>query len=154
MTEVKDKLARRYGDFLGLLRPFSDLLEDFYMDDFFIRPFELDFPEFRYPLMDLKDDENQYTLETEIPGLEKENINIEVKKDRIVEIKGEKVEHTEEGEEGKYIHKERGKVSFYRQIVLPSEIDPENIDAKIENGILKVTMPKKAPEPVKKVEVN
>lgn len=155
MSESKNKLARRTGRYFGWLTPFERIFDDFFgdFDNFFLSPFEYKFPEIRFPLMDLKDEENQYVLKTEIPGLSKENINIEVRKDRFVEIKGEKEEHMVEEEEGSYIHKERGKTSFHRHIHLPSEVDAENIDAKLENGVLTVTFPKKKPEPSTKVEV-
>jgi len=153
MAESKDKLAKRSNRYFGILRPFYRLFDDFFMDDFFLEPFEMDFPEVRFPLMDLKEEENHYILETEIPGLTKDEISIELKDDRRVEIKGEKIEHEVEEEEGEYIHKERSKTSFYRSLYLPSEIDAEKVEAKSENGILTITFPKKETEPLKKIEV-
>lgn len=154
MAESKDKLAKRSGRYFGFLSPFRSFFDDF--DDFFLSPFDFEFelPDMRYPLMDLKEEEDKYVLETEIPGLKKEEINIEITKDRVIELKGEKTEEKEtEEEDGKYIHKERCETSFYRKLYLPSEIDPEKVDAKTENGILTITLPKKEPEPVKKIEV-
>ncbi|MHA1299062.1 MAG: Hsp20/alpha crystallin family protein [Candidatus Helarchaeota archaeon] len=155
MAETKDKLAKTSGGYYGWLSPFRGFFDDFF-DDFFLKPFEYDFefPDVRFPLMDLKDEKDKYVLETEIPGLNKDEINIEITKDRIVEIKGEKTEEKESKEDdGKYIHKERSTQSFYRRLHLPSEIDPEKVEAKAENGLLTIIFPKKEPEPVKKVEV-
>ncbi len=153
MAESKDKLAKRSGRYFGILRPFRSFFDDIFTDDFFLTPFEMEFPEFRFPLMDLKEEENHYILETEIPGLSKDEISIEVKNNKYVEIKGEKIEHEVEEEEGEYIHKERSKTSFYRSLYLPSEIDSEKVEAMSENGVLKITFPKKETEPPKKIEV-
>ncbi len=156
ISEPTDKLAKRTDRYFNWLSPFRSFFEDFWDDDFFIKPFEVEFPElpdFRLPLMDLKDEEDKYTLETEIPGLSKDNINIEISKDRLVEIKGEKTEDKTEEKKDNYIHKERRTTSFYRKFYLPTEIDPEKVEAKTEDGLLKITFPKKQPEPVKKVEV-
>ncbi|MHA1376982.1 MAG: Hsp20/alpha crystallin family protein [Candidatus Helarchaeota archaeon] len=154
MAESKDKLAKRSGSYFGWLSPFRSFFDDF--DEFFLSPFdfEIEFPEIRYPLMDLKDEEDKYVLETEVPGLNKDEINIEITKDQVVEIKGEKTEEKESKEEdGKYIHKERSTTSFYRKLYLPSKIDPEKVDAKTENGLLTITFPKREPEPAKKIEI-
>ena len=153
MAESNDKLAKKTGKYSGWLSPFRNFFDSFF-DDFYMKPFDFEFPEVRFPLMDLKDEKDKYILETEIPGLKKDEIDIEISKDRVVEIKGEKHEENEEKtEDGKYLHRERSSTSFYRRFYLPSEIDPEKVEAKTEDGLLKITFPKKDPEPAKKIDI-
>ena len=114
-------------------------------------------PETRMPLMDLKEDEKSFTLTLEMPGIDKGNIHVEVTKNRVFEIKGERKTETEEKNEKEgFLRKERSEMSFYRSFTLPSHVDSENIEAKYEDGILSVHIPKKQPEeePKTKVEIN
>ncbi|MEM2139804.1 MAG: Hsp20/alpha crystallin family protein [Nitrososphaera sp.] len=136
------------------------------MERAFARPwppsFELRFPtlpfpslpEVRAPLCDLVDRGDRYELSLEVPGIEKEKIDIKATKHSI-EVSGEQSEKKEE--KGKnYLYNERSYKSFYRKIPVPEEIVPSKIDAKVVNGILQVAMPKKTPTPSEestKVEV-
>lgn len=136
------------------------------MERAFARPwppsFELRFPTFpfpslpevRAPLCDLVDRGDRYELSLEVPGIEKEKIDIKAAK-HSVEVSGEQSEKKEE--KGKnYLYNERSYKSFYRKIPVPEEIVPSKIDAKVVNGILNVAMPKKTPttsEEGTKVEV-
>ena len=64
-------------------------------------------------------------------------------------------EHKEEKEEEKegYIYKERSHRSFSRSLRIPEHIKPEEIEAKMENGLLTLSIPKKEPQPPRKVEI-
>lgn len=98
----------------------------------------------RSPVTDLRDLGDKYQVEAELPGLDKDDVEIELRDDNIV-IDGEKTEkREEEGED--YLRRERGYKSFYRQLPLPSEVEPEDIAASLENGILTIDLPKKEPE--------
>lgn len=137
-------------------RPLRSMLDSFFddWDEWFSWP-SLAMPEVRTPLMDIKEDEKSYTVTMELPGMTKDDVHFEVSKNRI-EIKGEhKTETEEKNEKEGYLRKERSERSFYRSFALPSEIDADHIEAKLENGILNVHMPKIEPkeEPKTKVEV-
>lgn len=111
-------------------------------------------PEVRTPLCDLVDRGDRFELSLEVPGIEKEKIDIKATKHSI-EVSGEQSEKKEEASKN-YLYNERSYKSFYRKIPVPEEIVPYKIDAKVVNGILHVAMPKKIPTPSEgssKVEV-
>jgi HSP20 family protein len=135
------------------------------MERAFARPwppsFELRFPtaplmslpEVRAPLCDLMDKGDRYELNLEVPGIEKEKIDIKATKHSI-EVSGEHSEKKEEKSKD-YLYNERSYKSFYRKVPVPEEILPSQIEAKVDNGILNVSLPKKNPtaEEQTKVEV-
>ena len=86
-----------------------------------------------YELVDRGD---RFELQLEVPGIEKENVDVKATK-YSVEISGK---HSEKGEEKgkKYVYSERLYRSFYRNVPLPEEIIPSKVSAKVENGILKL----------------
>jgi HSP20 family protein len=92
---------------------------------------------------ELVDRGDGFELQLEVPGIEKENVNVKATK-YSVEITGK---HSEKGEEKgkKYVYSERLYRSFYRNVPLPEEIIPSNVSAKVENGILRLILPKKNP---------
>ncbi|MGD0056393.1 MAG: Hsp20/alpha crystallin family protein [Methanomassiliicoccales archaeon] len=94
----------------------------------------------RVPMVDVKDEDNHYLVEAEVPGMTKENVEIELGEDSL-EIKAKKEEEKEETAEG-YICKERGSLSFYRRLPLPEDANRDLIEAKMEDGILKISIPK------------
>lgn len=99
--------------------------------------------EIRMPLCDLVDRGDKYELQVEVPGIEKDKIDVKATTDAI-EITGRQSEGMEEKKKG-YVYKERSQRSFYRNIPVPDEIEPSKISAKMTNGILVVDIPKKAP---------
>jgi len=130
------------------LRKIERMFEQFFPK---IPEIEIRFPEgFREPLSDLKETEDEYILSIELPGVKKEEIAINATEDEI-EVKAESKKLVEEEKEG-VIRKERSYKGFYRRFQLPSKIVPEEIEAKYEDGILEIRMPKKVKER-KKVKV-
>ncbi|MBN2155583.1 MAG: Hsp20/alpha crystallin family protein [Candidatus Lokiarchaeota archaeon] len=113
-------------------------------DDFFYKPYRLiDMPTTRIPAMDISEDDNKYEITAEMPGLNKEDIDINLKKD-MVEIIAKHTEEKEE-EEKNYIRKERGKTVFYRKIPLPDNVNRNSIEATLKNGVMHLVLPKKEP---------
>ena len=97
----------------------------------------------RTPLYELADRGDKYEVLAELPGIEKDKIDINASKYN-VEISAKHSEKTEE--KGKrYVYNERLFRSFYRNIFLPQEIVPSGVSAKMDNGILKLDLPKKVP---------
>lgn len=93
-----------------------------------------------YPLMDVKEDRDKYTVTLEAPGIEKEDMNLTMKKNEII-VEGEKKEEKKkEGES--YLKVERCYGKFRRAIQLGEEVDQSKISAEFKNGILKITLPK------------
>lgn len=95
--------------------------------------------------IDVIDDEKGYTIEAELPGIAKEDINLEFDNDQLTIA----INHTEEKDESKpekhYVHKERRQVSMSRSIYL-HDINADGITAKLEDGVLTVEVPKKVAE--------
>lgn len=92
------------------------------------------------PAMELAATNGGYELSVELPGLAKDDIDIEFA-DGVLTISGEKREESEKKENG-YLMSERRYGSFRRQLTLPADADPETIEAKFEQGVLKLGMKK------------
>ncbi len=103
------------------------------------------------PAIDLYEDENEYVVEAELPGLKQDEIKVSVEDD-ILTISGEKKREKEIKEENLY-RSERFYGKFERQIVLPQNTDKDNIKASYKNGVLKVVIPKKEEAKPKKVDI-
>jgi HSP20 family protein len=109
----------------------------------------------RKALCDMVDKGDHYELSVEVPGIEKEKVDVKATKHSI-EITGEQKEKMEEKAKN-YVYNERSYRSFYRRVPIPEEIVPSKIEAKMNNGVLNIKMPKKTPTKVEdestKVEV-
>ena len=104
------------------------------------------------PAVDIKDEENKLLVITDLPGINKEDIEINLKED-MLEISAKSEKEKEKEEEG-YIRKEREYTHFYRAVHLPTSVKEEGSTAKIENGVLTITLPKmKLEEPTKKIQI-
>jgi HSP20 family protein len=137
ITSVFDNFMREME---RMARPWS-----FPMDWQFPSIFEA--RDMRMALYELADRGDKFELQVEVPGIEKEKIDLKATKYSI-EISGKHSEKTEEKtkEKGKrYLYTERLYRSFYRNVTLPEEIVPSKVAAKVENGVLKVDLPKKIP---------
>ena len=104
---------------------------------------EMEMPEVRTPVIDMMDRGDSIVITAEMPGIPKENIDIEVDENGL-EISGRSSGEKEENR-GDYYRKERFEASFYRYIPLPEEVKPEEVKATMKNGILEISLPKKAP---------
>ncbi|MFB6246115.1 MAG: Hsp20/alpha crystallin family protein [Candidatus Pacearchaeota archaeon] len=104
----------------------------------------VDMPQgYREAFSEFKENENEYVVEIEIPGINKEDIDLRTTENGI-EVKAEKKEESEsEGSEDKYKYT-RSYSGFYQTLDVPENADLDNIDASYENGILTVKLPKKA----------
>ena len=125
----------------GML-PFSrnDNMFDLF-DNFFHTAAPSTTPSFR---TDIRDQGDKFLLEAELPGFDKEDIQLDLK-DSILTIKAEHKENKDQKDEnGNYIRRERRYGSFTRTFDV-SGIDEEAISAAYNNGILALTLPKQAP---------
>lgn len=98
---------------------------------------------YRRALVDCDEDDKNFTIEVEIPGVDKEDIHLDVNENSVI-IRAEKKREKKEGskEKGDYRY-ERSYAGFYQEVSLPENADTENIDAVYKNGVLKLTIPKK-----------
>ena len=105
---------------------------------------------FRLPVTNVHETEKEFLLTMEMPGVDKKDVHVEVENDQII-ITGEKAEKTEtEGLLRREIRSEK----FRRSFVLDSAIDRDTIKAKLDNGMLKVTLPKKAESVGRKIDID
>jgi len=95
------------------------------------------------PAIDIVDKGDRFEATADIPGIPKENLEVNVT-DNEIEIKGKFEEKKEEGGK-RYVRQERKMANIYRCVSLPEEVIPDKATAKMENGILKISLPKKKP---------
>lgn len=112
--------------------------------DMFARGREMDVMFTRAPLIDLVDEGDKFRIVAEIPGMEKEDLDVRVMEDSVVIRAGRKADREERGKN--YYVRERGYTSYYRTISLPEPVIPEKAEATYKNGILEIVVPKRAPE--------
>jgi len=92
------------------------------------------------PRIDMTEDEKEVRLYAELPGLDEKDVEVLVGENTVT-IKGEK--KTEHEEEGKgYAFRERTFGTFYREIPLDADVVADKVEARFENGLLTVTLPK------------
>jgi HSP20 family protein len=105
------------------------------------------------PSVDMWEDEKNVYFEADIPGMEPKDIKVGVE-DGTLTISAQK-EETKEEEDRNYYRTERYSGSYYREMPLPSSVDPEKVVASSKNGVLRVTLPKREKEvkKTKQVEV-
>ena len=105
------------------------------------------------PVVNTREGEFAYHVEADLPGVKKEDINIDVS-DGVLTITGER-SHKEEVKEEDYYKFESNYGKFQRSFSLPAGVDTENISASSDNGVLEVIVPKleKQIKEKKKIEV-
>lgn len=102
------------------------------------------------PATNIVENEKDFRIELSAPGFNKTDIKVEVENDTLV-IKGEHKEEKNETKEN-YTRKEFNYGSFTRSFTLPENINTETLEAKYENGILSIVLPKRTEEKVKAVK--
>ncbi|MGM0510601.1 MAG: Hsp20/alpha crystallin family protein, partial [Thermoplasmatota archaeon] len=129
-----DDLDKTFGRFFGgpLRRRRKTLMPEFSM------------PDFRMPALDVQDKGDHYLVEAEMPGIDKEDIDVELRDDKLT-IKGETKKETKEEKED-YVRRERGYKSFYREIPVTEEMIADEANASFKNGVLSINLPKKEKE--------
>ncbi|MCC6511739.1 MAG: Hsp20/alpha crystallin family protein [Pirellulaceae bacterium] len=103
------------------------------------------------PTIDLAETPDAFEISVDLPGIKPEEVKLEMHDGQLV-ISGKREETTDRKEKN-YHYTERARGSFVRSVVLPSEIDTENIDAQYEHGVLRVKLPKSAKAQPRKIEI-
>jgi len=102
--------------------------------------------------IDLNETENGYELTTALPGVKPENIEINVDRD-LVTVRG-RTDQNEERQQGNYIYRERHSGSYQRSIRLPEPVNSEQVEATMEDGVLKITLPRLQQTVQRRIKVN
>ena len=127
-------------------------------DDFFSDPFEMMMPQSRNPLYgkhaknlmktDVRETENSYELDIDLPGFKKDEISIQLDNGYLSIQAAKGLDKDEEDKKGKYIRRERYAGAMQRSFYVGENLTQEDIKAKYENGILRLSVPKKEAKPV------
>lgn len=139
LNELED-LMNRYNRIFGLTRA-----GDREMSDLFSRS---DWA----PAVDIKETDDAYLIEAELPGLNKKDVKVTVD-DGVLTIQGER--RQEEESSDKKIHRvERFYGSFMRRFSLPDNVDENSVKAKFKDGVLTLSVKKAEPKEPKAIEVH
>ncbi|WP_313017480.1 Hsp20/alpha crystallin family protein [Acetoanaerobium noterae] len=135
---------RKQNDLMNIgFDDFSNMLDDFFTGSWPIQR-SLAGDTFK---IDIQDNDTEYTIEAELPGVKKEDVEITLNDGRLnLSVKKEEVS---ENKSKKYIHRERKYAQMSRSILL-ADADDEGIKAKLEEGVLTIQVPKKQHEDTSK----
>ena len=102
------------------------------------------------PAINIKQCENSFMVEVAAPGMTKEDCNVSLDEDNNLVISFKKeTENEEKDKDGHYLRREFSYSEFKRKMILPDNIERENISAKVENGVLSIDIPIVKEEDVK-----
>lgn len=136
------------------------------LDSLFNDVFENRMPSFNYskrmvtPKVDVTQSKDSYILEMDLPGRSENDVNLELDQN-VLTISSVKETNEEKNldkkddssDESKWIIKERHTSSFSRRFTLPDDIDSENVKATFKNGVLNITIPRKALQAPKRIAI-
>jgi len=104
------------------------------------------------PPVDIYEDEHNFTLKIEVPGIDEKDIDVRIEGNTLT-VHGERKLEKEEKEEN-FRRVERHYGSFTRSFTLPGSVDPGEVSADYDKGVLKIKLPKKAEAKPKQIKVN
>lgn len=144
-----DTARTRSADLVGTEDPFVRLQDDMnrLFDNFFGRSgWALDAPSVNgsrlmQPEIDIHEDDTTYHLAVELPGVERDDIDLSVDEDALI-IRAHKEQRADDGDEGRVHRVERRFGRFERMLTLPSDADTDGISAELKNGVLEVSIPR------------
>jgi len=136
-----------FRTFESMIRRFNEMFEE--LDRSLPLSFELGS---FLPRVDISEDEHNVYIQAELPGVRKEDVKVTISEDRVLTIRGEKKQERKV-EERNFLRVERTFGSFSRSFLLPENVKTDEVDAKFEDGVLTITIPKVEPTKAKEVEV-
>ena len=105
------------------------------------------------PAINVIESEKDYRVEVAAPGMTKDDFNIRIdENDNLVVSMEKKEEKNEDKKEERYLRREFSYSKFQQTMVLPENAEKEKIEAKVENGVLNIIIPKMSEEAAKKAE--
>ena len=128
-----------------------DVFNDFFDNDFMTRA------NATAPAINVKESDTAYTVELAAPGLKKEDFNVNIDRDGNLHIRMEsKAEKKDEDKKSHYLRREFSYSKFEQTLLLPDDVDKDGIEAKVNDGVLTVNLPKtekKEDKALKQIEV-
>jgi HSP20 family protein len=164
---TKEKTRRREGELLPRstmtpMNPWDEM--EHWFDEFgrqgWLHPFRWEWPsrtermtlfEGRIPKVDVIDRETEVVVRAELPGVEKDGVELTVT-DHTLVLRAE-ARHEEKEEKGAYFRHEMSRGEFQRTVQLPAAVDQEKTRATFRNGVLEVTLPKLEKTPCTKISI-
>ena len=126
---------------------FPTVFDDFFNNDWMPRM------KATAPAVNVKEDAKAYTMELAVPGIKKEFCRVNINADGNLEVAIEnKLEHNEENKKEHFLRREFSYSNYQQTYVLPDDIEKDHIAAKVDNGVLTITMPKVTKDEVKKIQ--
>ena len=126
-------------------------------DDFFSDPFGMMVPQSRDPLYgkhgknlmktDVRETESSYELDIDLPGFKKDEVSIDLKDGYLTISAAKGLDKDAEDKKGKYIRQERYAGACSRSFYVGWDVEPDEISAKFESGILQISVPKETRKP-------
>ena len=132
---------------------FPGFLDEFIRPDWFGG---MENPSAHVPAVNIKETDHEFALEVAAPGMKKDDFNVEVDKNVLTISSEVKNENEEKKEDGTYSRREFSYASFRRVFTLPDTVNEDKINATYEDGVLKLTLPKKEealPKPKRMIEI-
>jgi HSP20 family protein len=143
LTALKDLESR-------VERMFHDIWSNPFHREKFPDAFSLS-PLGNMPRIDVIDRDKEILVKAELPGFEKDDLDISIANNQLV-IKAKTCKENKE-EKGDYLKQEIRKSEVYRSVLLPAEVKDENIKTSFKNGVLKMTLPKQEKSQRKQIKV-
>lgn len=131
-------LARRNNNY--------NLWDELFTDPFFRNPFSTEKNSFMQT--DIVEKDNEYQLNIELPGYQKENIQAELKDGYLTISAERKEDHDEKDDKGNFIRRERFSGSCQRSFYVGAQVRQEDISASFQDGVLSLTVPKAQPKAI------
>ena len=126
---------------------FPTVFDDFFNNDWIPRM------KATAPAVNVKEDAKAYTMELAVPGIKKEFCRVNINADGNLEVAIEnKLEHKEENKKEHFLRSEFSYSNYQQTYVLPDDIEKDHIAAKVDNGVLTITLPKFTKEEVKQIQ--
>jgi len=144
-TGFFDEMDRAFDALMhrGWLHPFRELWPEW-------QPFTTDV-EVQMPRVDLVDREAEILVRAEVPGIDKEHLDVDLSGE-LLTIRGERRKE-EKTEEGDVYRAEIARGTFVRTLRLPAEVDAEKVEATFKDGLLEIHLPKLATTKRQRIEV-
>lgn len=104
------------------------------------------------PKMDVVDRDKEIFVKAELPGFDKDDLDISIANNQLV-IKA-KTSHEEKEEKGDYLRQEISKSEIYRSVLLPGDVEDDNIKSSYKDGVLELTIPKQEKSQRKQIKID
>ena len=151
LSKPSDRQMRRrqdHGPFAAMQRELEDLLSRFWHPESGVAETGT-----ISPRVDVSETDDAVEVTTDLPGVKPEEVEVELR-DNCLVISAEHREEHEEKTDQKFHRVERRRGSYSRSVWLPSPVDESQVEAKLENGVLKVTLPKTQEAQKRRIQVS